>query len=80
MRTLLEVQGAHLAAAGALENLGRFARNNRLAREFFCDAAPKSVLANIQAAAMAVGVPHMLLPLMMMIVRHVREWRSLHRR
>ena len=37
-------------------------------------------LANKQAAVTAVGMPLMLLPMLMMIVRQVREWRSLHRR
>jgi hypothetical protein len=49
-------------------------------RASFCGAASTAVLANKQAAVTAVGVPLMLLPMLMMIVRQVREWRSLHRR
>jgi hypothetical protein len=49
-------------------------------RASFCGAASTPVLANKQAASIAAGVPLMLLPMLMMIVRQVREWRSVHRR
>jgi len=38
------------------------------------------VLANKEAAEIAAGVCRMLLPMLMMMVRHVREWQSLRRR